>query len=94
MRTAWQSLAWKEWHEHKWQLASLVAILSSLSITAILPEVSAQEALVGLSMGLRICIMPLALFVGLGVASSENANGTLEFMQSLPVRRWQTAVGR
>ena len=27
MRTIWQSLAWKEWHEHKWKLVSITAIL-------------------------------------------------------------------
>ena len=32
MRTVWQSLLWKEWHEHKWKLAGflLLAVLLML----------------------------------------------------------------
>ncbi len=47
MRTVWQSLVWKEWHEHKWQLAALAAVLSSIAMAAILLESNAQDSLLG-----------------------------------------------
>ena len=27
MNSIWYSLVWKEWHEHKWKLVSMVAIM-------------------------------------------------------------------
>ena len=31
MRTIWFNLAWKEWHEHKWKLAALIATMWSVT---------------------------------------------------------------
>ena len=41
MRTIWQSLAWKEWHEHKWKLAAVSAILL-LSMTILWKQLGAE----------------------------------------------------
>ena len=32
MRTIWRSLLWREWHEYKWKLAALAAIMFSLQL--------------------------------------------------------------
>jgi hypothetical protein len=91
MRTIWQALAWKEWHEHKWKLVSVTAILCG--ITALfLQDVYERWSLAIIPIALLICIVPLAIFVGLGDAAGERSRGTLCFLQSLPVPTWRVAL--
>ncbi len=90
MRTIWQSLAWKEWHEHKWKLAALLAIMWGV---ALLPLVEMERGtLLGVRLVLAIGIVPLAIFVGLGTAAGERSRGTLQFLQALPVPMWRVAL--
>jgi len=92
MRTIWHSLAWKEWHEHKWKLASIVAILWGVTSLAMLED---KRDTFGLAFGLLVmCIVPLAIFVGLGAAANERSRGTLAFTQSLPVPMWRVACSK
>ena len=35
MNTIWYSLAWKEWHEHKWKLAAIVATLWGVALSVL-----------------------------------------------------------
>ncbi len=90
MRTIWHSLAWKEWHEHKWKLVSIAAILCSMVAMAMWN--SDREPMTGVHVVLIIGIVPLAIFVGLGTAASERSRGTLSFLQSLPVPMWRVAL--
>src|SRR4051812_40413018 len=90
MRTIWLNLAWKEWHEHKWKLAALVATL--WSVTAVMLRWNNVEILAGVRVVLVMCIVPLAIFVGLGTAASERSRGTLPFLQALPVPMWRAAL--
>jgi hypothetical protein len=83
MRTIWHSLAWKEWHEHKWKLASIVAILFGVAVLVLL-NMDRQDTFVLAIMASVWCIIPLAVFVGLGAASNEQSRGTLAFLQALP----------
>ena len=39
-----------------------------------------------------MCIVPLAIFVGLGTAAGERSRGTLAFLQALPVPMWRVAL--
>jgi len=88
MRTIWQSLAWKEWHEHKWKLASLTAIVVGVSSIGYYDRtVFGVTALIAI-----FCIAPLAVFVGAGEATGERARGTLAFTQALPVPKWKIAL--
>lgn len=90
MRTIWQSLIWKEWHEHKWKLASLTAILWSIATLGLInPE---RGLLAGIHVALVMAIVPLAIFIGLGVAAGERSRGTLPFLQALPVPMWRVAL--
>ncbi len=96
MRTIWLTLAWKEWHEHKWKLASLVAILWGIS-TATMLNIGrdlGEGALVAVRVVLLMCIVPLAIFVGLGTAAGERSRGTMSFLQALPVPMWRVALNK
>ena len=90
MRTIWQSLAWKEWHEHKWKLVSITAILWATAAMS-LRETDAA-LLVGLRTALFLCAVPLSVFIGLGVAAGERSRRTLPFLQSLPVPMWKVSL--
>jgi hypothetical protein len=90
MRTIWQSLAWKEWHEHKWKLVSILVIMWGV---ALLPLSEMERGtLMGVRVVLVIGIIPLAIFVGLGTAAGERSRGTLQFLQALPVPMWRVAL--
>jgi hypothetical protein len=92
MRTIWRSLAWKEWHEHKWKLLSIVAILWGVMAYPLFKL--DQGTLAGIYVGLVMGIIPLAVFVGLGTAASERSRGTLRFLQALPVPMWRVALNK
>src|SRR5262245_47939653 len=90
MRTIWQALIWKEWHEHKWKLVSIVAILWC---TAIVSLSQRETNTFGLTIViLACCLIPLSIFVGLGVAASERSRGTFAFTQALPAPIWHIAL--
>ena len=84
MYYVWQSLIWKEWHEHKWKLASLLAILLSVQLLSIWRDPSVPPFF-PLGAVLWIYGIPAAVFLAMGTAAGERANGTLEFMRSLPI---------
>jgi hypothetical protein len=90
MRTIWQSLAWKEWHEHKWKLAALLAVLSGVAVCLLVGRTT--DTLVTLRVTLAMCSVPLAIFIGLNSASGERSRGTLPFLQALPVPMWRVAL--
>ncbi|MGE3638310.1 MAG: ABC transporter permease subunit [Pirellulales bacterium] len=86
----WQALAWKEWHEHKWKLAAATAIVVSVSS---MPLYDYDRMSFGAATFLAVfCILPLAMFIGAGVATGERSRGTLEFTRALPVPQWKVAA--
>jgi hypothetical protein len=92
MRTIWRSLAWKEWHEHKWKLASFVAVMCGVAAVCLWyarGDLRADEAVRAM---LVASAVPLALFLGLATATGERSRGTLPFLQSLPVSMWRVAI--
>ena len=102
MRSIWHSLAFKEWHEHKWKLASLAAILLAVH-GYILVEctrhgfeglITSDDAPITLVITFYFCALPGALFIGMGVAAGERSSGTMEFLTALPVRPWRVAVAK
>jgi hypothetical protein len=91
MNSIWYSLAWKEWHEHKWKLAAAVGTLWSLAVVLIL-YTHVRDAF-GATVSLVIVgLVPFTIFVGLVAASGERARRTIPFLQSLPVPMWRVAV--
>jgi hypothetical protein len=91
MQSTWLSLAWKEWHEHKWKLVAMIATLWGVTSLVILQE-RAQDRF-GLAFGmLFLCGIPMAVFIGLGTAANERSRHTMPFLQSLPVPLRRVAV--
>lgn len=91
MRTIVGSLIWKEWHEHKWKLAAITAVL--WGITGIVFWFGTPIDVLGEAMGfVTACMAPLAVFVGLGAAANERSRGTLPYLQSSPVSMRRAAV--
>src|SRR4051794_24508602 len=90
MRTVSYSLVWKEWHEHKWKFVSIVAILWATAALSLL--YGERDGLATASYMAAVCIVPLAVFVGLGAAAGERSRGTLAFSQALPAPMWRVAV--
>ena len=91
MRTIWQSLAWKEWHEHKWKLAALLAIMWGVAMLSA-DRNGTTERFSESGSSLAIGIVPLAIFIGLGTAAGERSRGTMPFLQALPVPMWRVAL--
>ena len=90
MRNIWHSLAWKEWHEHIWKLVSIVSILWCTVIVS-LSQREADAFVLTICL-LAFCLIPLAMFLGLGTASNERSRGTFAFTQALPVPIWRIAL--
>jgi hypothetical protein len=91
MNSTWHSLIWKEWHEHKWKLVSIVAVFWGTSAIPLL-AFHHRDMFAGAAALLFICSVPMAVFVGLSVASNERSRGTLAFAQALPIPLWRLAL--
>jgi hypothetical protein len=93
MRTIDYSLAWKEWNEHKWKLVSIVAVMWSLAATVTLLGLHQRQVLAeAFTISVELGGVPLAVFVGLGIASGEQSRGTIRFLQALPIPMWRVAL--
>ena len=84
MRTIWQSLAWKEWHEHKWKLLSLTIVLCAVNFLCMINGIDWQGVTESLMAMTLCCSIPLAVFVGASTAASERARHTLAYMHAQP----------
>jgi ABC-type transport system involved in multi-copper enzyme maturation permease subunit len=91
MSSAWRSLFWKEWREQRVRLIALLAVAALLLL----------KPLAGGSIGpqwvsyLTVLLLagPLvSLFLGAHAAASEQSDGTIEFLASLPVAVHRTAL--
>ncbi len=92
MRTIWHSLLWKEWHEHKWKLAALVAILIAVPLACFIAE--PYEFYSGISGVLVPYGLLAGIFIAMSIAAGENARRTMPFLQSLPVPMWRAALAK
>ncbi len=87
MRSVWQSLLWKEWHEHKWKLAALTA--TSVGTLCVFGLHEHESLPIGMTViPLAFCILT-GTFLGMSTAGGESGRNTLPFLQSLPVPMWQ-----
>jgi hypothetical protein len=91
MHSTWYSLAWKEWHEHKWKLAAIAATMCGVLLCAVafyehhdFPGVVSSTC--------WVCAIPLSLFIGFGAGANERSRRSLPFLQSLPAPLWQIAI--
>src|SRR6478752_2551535 len=93
MQSIWQSLDWKEWHKNKWKIVSILAIILNLMTFVDVIRHWERHALVESFYVIMIFgLIPLAIFVGLGIAAGEQSRGTLCFLQALPVPMWRVAL--
>jgi hypothetical protein len=90
MRNIWQSLIWKEWHEHKWKLVMLTCVLCGVNALLLLSR--SRETLGVCFWMTTVVVMPLAMFVGAATAAGESSRRTAAFLGSLPVVGWRVAV--
>jgi hypothetical protein len=92
MRTIWHSLAWKEWHEHKWMLAAATAIFAGVSAIGAISNIRHGDLEFdpfAPLIALLYSSVPLSLFIAATAASGERSKNTLAFYQSLPVPMWK-----
>jgi hypothetical protein len=91
MKTIWSSLIWKEWHEHKWKLAAIAAVICGATTVSLFAGDGDEF---GLAFAMMLfCTIPLSIFVGLSSAASERSRSTMPYLQSLPApTRQVTAV--
>ena len=72
MQTIWRSLVWREWHEHKWKLAALAAIMFPLQLFVIVtdPGLTTPQIFVWV-----VCGRAWGVLLGLHAASGERWAG-------------------
>ena len=90
MNSIFHSLIWKDWHEHKWKLAALVATLTGVAACMLINR--GTDTFFAIRITLAFCIVPLAIFVGLNSAAGERSSGTLSFLQALPIPTRRVAL--
>jgi ABC-type transport system involved in multi-copper enzyme maturation permease subunit len=90
MHTIWQSLAWKEWHEHKWKLAAVLAIL--IACVAIVFPNADSHFFEAIQFGIILAIIPLSVVIATSTATSERSRGTLPFLAALPISQRRVAT--
>ncbi|HVW36404.1 MAG TPA: hypothetical protein VHB99_03830, partial [Pirellulales bacterium] len=89
MNTIWRNLLWREWHEYKWKLAALSAILLTVQVYLGFESGNADVPPIAFWF---LCLIPGAFFVGVRTATGERTSRTLEFTRALPIKTWQTAA--
>jgi predicted secreted protein len=94
MRSIWQSLAWKEWNEHKWKLVSILVVVWCLMGCIVFIGGLSERRVLAESFHVSVILagIPMAVFVGLSIAAGEQSRGTLPFLQALPVPMWRVAL--
>lgn len=92
MRTVGQSLAWKEWHEHKWRLLAMTVVICGVALFAMADSTTYGGGTTKAFIMSLLAAGPLAVFVGAGTATRERSRGTLAFLEALPVPLWRVAI--
>src|SRR4051812_37935685 len=94
MRSIWQSLAWKEWNEHKWKLVSILGVMWCLMACVVFIGGLSERRVVAESFHVSVILggIPMAVFVGVSIAAGEQSRGTLPFLQAFPVPMWRVAL--
>lgn len=88
----WLNLFWKEWHEQKWKLLSLMVIALSVFGAMLSQDVGNVEF--ALASTIFAFVMFAPTFVAMGVSAGEHASGVIRFVHAQPVPIWQVAAVR
>jgi hypothetical protein len=93
MRTIWHSLAWKEWHEHKWKLAAVNAVV--IAITAGMYCAFKSPDLFELTAAMAFgCLIPLTIYVAASDATAERSRHTAPLLAALSVPSWKAGIAK
>jgi len=89
----WRTLFWKEAHEQKWKLLALCSIVVSILIAG-----SIGDRWDGYDLALVTVVYGYALvgplFVAMNVGSGERSNGSIAFVNAMPILTWKYGVVR
>ncbi len=86
------TLFWKEFHEHKWKVLSLCAIMISLLLAG---TVGYEDDLgIGLIPMLYGYLLIAPTYVAMGVSASEQSNRSIGFIRGLPIATWKAGAVR
>lgn len=85
----WAILLWKEWHEQKWKLLSLTAIVLSVFLILLFDNASMAVTAIVPTMYLYSAFAPL--FAAMGIAASEHSLRSIEFVRAQPIELWKIA---
>ncbi len=87
MNTAiWANLFWKEWREHQWKLAALVAVAVILHVWVLdATRPGGDRYAMPLAIMLMVVLPIGSGFVAMGIAAGERSRHTISFLRSLPL---------
>lgn len=92
MNSIWTSLLWKEYREHRWKMAALVAIML---VVPVILSIQTPGNIFGSVVATLMMAVPLsAMFVGMSAAAGEQSRGTIHFLQSLPTSMVRPATAK
>ncbi|MEQ8847143.1 hypothetical protein [Botrimarina sp.] len=98
MGPVWTNLFWKEWREQRGKLAALTAIACGTMLVILAGAGWSDEGRPDLPFILTFTLLlyvPIAsLFVGMGLAASEQASGTIRMLAGLPSPMHRVAVAK
>lgn len=77
------ALLWKEWHEQKWRLASLTAVVLAIPLTMWWRDPSFAVDTTLFMLGAHVVVG--GMFIGMGVAAGERVRGTERLTLAMPV---------
>ena len=90
----WRILLWKEFHEHKWKMLALTAIVLSVLIAG---SIGNARDLFGLGAALYGYALIGPLYVAMGVSSGERSNRSMlhppEALQGCSLEALCAAIG-
>src|SRR5258705_482510 len=72
--------------------SATISRFSMSEVTAIMNNRERYGIAEGFLVGLFLGGIPMAMFVGLGIAAGERSRGTLPFLQALPIPMWRIAL--
>lgn len=86
----WKTLFWKELHEHKWKMLSLIAMVLSVIVLQLIRS----DVETGLVLVVYVYILAAPIYITMGVSSAEQANRSISFVKAIPNPIWQAGVAR
>jgi ABC-type transport system involved in multi-copper enzyme maturation permease subunit len=94
MNSVWRSLLWKEWREHRWILALIIAGCGATGLLFVSLSQEWYGFVAGGAVVLGFGVPGTAIFVGAGIAARERSQRTLGFMQALPTSMKKAAAAK